>query len=51
LKKGVTCRIEIPRMKVRKKQSNETLIDKESFPLSKYIIDEREIWTPRLAVI
>jgi len=41
--------VEIPRIKVGKRQKLETLIDEEALLLAKYLRDERKIWTPRIA--
>lgn len=41
--------IEIPRIKVGKKQTIETLIKEEAMLLAKYLRREKEIWIPRLS--
>jgi hypothetical protein len=43
--------VEIPRMKVGKRQTFETLINEETFLLAKYLRNERKDWTPRIAVL
>jgi CRISPR/Cas system-associated endonuclease Cas1 len=40
--------IEIPRMKVGKKQTVETLINEQSLLLSKYLRDEKTTWIPSI---
>jgi CRISPR-associated protein Cas1 len=42
--------IEIPRMKVGKKEKIETLINEEALLLAKFLRTERENWIPRLAI-
>jgi hypothetical protein len=39
--------IEIPRMKVGKKQTVETLINEEALLLAKFLRDEIDVWNPR----
>jgi len=41
--------VEIPRIKVGKRQKLETLIDEEALLLAKYLRDERKSWNPRIA--
>jgi CRISPR-associated protein Cas1 len=41
--------VEIPRIKVGKRQKLETLIDEEALLLAKYLRDERKTWVPRIA--
>jgi CRISPR-associated protein Cas1 len=43
--------IEIPRMKVGKRQTLETLISEEALLLAKYLRDERKEWNPRIPKI
>ena len=43
--------VEIPRIKVGKRQKLETLIDEEALLLAKYLRDERKSWTPRIAIL
>ena len=40
--------VEIPRIKVAKKQKLETLVNEESLTLAKFIRNETKIWYPRL---
>jgi len=42
--------VDIPRMKVGKRQSIETLINEEALYLGKYLRDERKGWAPRIAI-
>jgi len=42
--------VEIPRIKVGKKQSIETLINEEALLLAKFLRDEMETWIPRINV-
>jgi hypothetical protein len=41
--------VEIPRIKVGRRQSIETLIHEETMLLAKFLRDERETWIPRIA--
>ncbi len=41
-------KVEIPRIKVGKKQEIETLINEEAMLLAKYLRDERKSWVPRI---
>lgn len=43
--------VEIPRIKVGKRQKLETLIDEEAMLLAKYLRNERENWVPRVAIL
>jgi hypothetical protein len=43
--------IEIPRIKVGKRQTLETLINEEALLFAKFLRGEREIWIPRITVI
>jgi len=40
--------VEIPRIRVGKRQTIETLINEEVLLLAKYLRDERESWIPRI---
>jgi hypothetical protein len=42
--------VEIPRMKVGERQTIETLINEETLLFAKYLRNEREVWTPRIAI-
>jgi hypothetical protein len=42
--------IEVPRIKVGKKQKIETLINEEALLFAKYLRDERKTWNPRLPI-
>jgi hypothetical protein len=42
--------IDIPRIKVDKRQTIETLIKEESLLFAKFLRNEKETWTPRIAV-
>jgi len=44
-------KVEVPRIRVGKKQTIETLINEEAFLLAKFLRDERENWTPKIAGI
>ena len=44
-------KVEIPRMKVGKRQKLETLIDEEALLLAKYLRDEKKSWVPRIAIL
>jgi CRISPR/Cas system-associated endonuclease Cas1 len=43
--------IEIPRIKIGKRQTLETLINEEALLFAKYLRDERETWNPRIALM
>jgi len=43
--------INIPRIKVGKKQTLETLINEEALLFAKFLRGENETWIPRIAVI
>jgi len=42
--------VEIPRMRIGKKQTIETLINEEALLLAKFLRNERESWAPRIAM-
>jgi NADPH-dependent 2,4-dienoyl-CoA reductase/sulfur reductase-like enzyme len=42
--------VEIPRIRVGKRQTIETLINEEALLFAKYLRDERETWIPRIAI-
>ena len=42
--------VEVPRIKIGKKQTIETLINEEALLLARFSRDERKTWSPRLAV-
>jgi len=44
-------KVEIPRIKVGKRQEIETLINEEALLLAKYLRDERKSWGPRIAIL
>jgi hypothetical protein len=43
--------VEIPRIKVGKRQTLETLINEEALLFAKYLRGERETWIPRIPSI
>ena len=43
--------VEIPRIKVGKRQEIETLINEEALLLAKYLRDEKKSWVPRIAIL
>jgi len=43
--------VEVPRIRVGKKQTIETLINEEALLLAKYLRDERKTWCPRIATL
>jgi hypothetical protein len=43
--------VEIPRMKVGKKQTFETLISEEALLFAKYLRNERKDWNPRIPTV
>lgn len=42
--------IEIPRIRIGRRQTVETLINEEALLLAKFLRDERKTWTPRIAI-
>lgn len=44
-------KVEIPRIKVGKRQKLETLIDEEALLLAKYLRNERKSWEPRIVML
>jgi len=45
------CEVEIPRIKVGKRQEIQTLINEEALLLAKYLRDEKKSWVPRIAIL
>jgi hypothetical protein len=43
-------KVELPRIRVGKRQTIETLISEEALLFAKFLRDERKTWTPRIAV-
>jgi len=43
-------KVEIPRIRIGKRQSIETLINEEALLLAKFIRKERKTWIPRLGL-
>jgi hypothetical protein len=43
--------IEIPRIKVGKRQTLVTLVSEETLLFAKFLRDERKIWIPRIVVL
>jgi len=43
-------KVEVPRIRVGKRQTIETLINEEALLLAKFLRDERETWVPRIGV-
>jgi len=41
-------KVEIPRIRVGRRQTLETLINEEALLFAKYLRDERETWIPRI---
>ena len=48
VRKTFEATVEIPRIKVGKKQSIETLINEEALLLAKFLRQEIDKWTPRI---
>jgi hypothetical protein len=42
--------VEMPRIRVGKRQTIETLINEEALLFAKYLRDERETWIPRMTI-
>ena len=51
LERYFESKVEIPPIRHGKRQRIETLITEESLLLAKFLRDEREIWSPRIAVL
>jgi len=45
------CEVDIPRIRIGKRQTIETLINEEALLLAKFLRDERKTWIPRIAVV
>ena len=43
--------VEVPRMRIGKKQTIETLISEEALLLAKFLRDERKTWCPRTTTL
>jgi len=43
------CEVEVPRIRIGKRQTIETLISEEALLLAKFLRDERQTWVPRIA--
>ena len=41
--------VEVPRIKIGKRQTIETLINEEALLLAKFLRNERKMWSPRIA--
>jgi hypothetical protein len=44
-------KVEVPRIKVGKRQILETLINEEALLFAKYLRHERQTWNPRIVVL
>jgi len=44
-------KVEVPRIRVGKRQTIGTLINEEGLLLAKFLRNERDTWTPRIAVL
>jgi len=42
--------VEVPRIRIGKRQAIETLINEEALLLAKFLRDERKTWIPRIAI-
>ena len=42
--------VDVPRIRIGKRQTIETLINEEALLLAKFLRDERKSWTPRIAI-
>jgi hypothetical protein len=45
------CEVEVPRIRIGKKQTIETLINEEILLLAKFLRDERKTWAPRIVLL
>jgi len=43
--------VEVPKIRIGKRQTIETLINEEALLLAKFLRDERKTWTPRLPCV
>ena len=43
-------KVEVPRIRVGKRQEIETLINEEALLLAKYLRNEKKSWIPRIAI-
>jgi len=43
--------VEVPRIRIGKKQTIETLISEEALLLAKFLRDERKTWLPRITIV
>jgi hypothetical protein len=43
--------VDVPRIRIGKRQTIETLINEEALLLAKFLRGERKTWTPRIAVL
>ncbi len=43
--------VEVPRIRIGKRQTIETLINEEALLLAKFLRDERKSWIPRITVL
>jgi hypothetical protein len=43
--------VEVPRIRIGKKQTIETLINEEALLLAKFLRNERKTWTPRITIL
>jgi hypothetical protein len=48
LNKYFESKVEVPRMRVGKRQTIETLITEEALFFAKYLREERPMWMPRI---
>ena len=44
-------KVDVPRIRIGKRQTIETLINEETLLLAKFLRDEGKTWTPRTAII
>lgn len=42
------CEVEIPRIRIGKRQTIETLINEEAWLFAKFLREERKMWNPRI---
>ena len=45
------CMVEVPRIRIGKRQTVETLINEEALLLAKFLRKERKTWRPRVSVL
>ena len=45
------CKVDVPRVRIDKRQAIETLINEKALLLAKFLRNERENWIPRIGMV